>query len=104
MKRILTFDYIHCLCQAKVNDSRDRLAVHFGDQDVGRLKIAMNDCLLVGVLHRFANRYEQLQAIADSQLLLIQYSVMGTPGTYSITKYGWPSDVVPASNTFAIDG
>src|SRR5713226_8353347 len=29
---------------------------------------------------------------------------MGTPGTYSITKYGWPSGVVPASKTLAIEG
>src|SRR6266849_2911090 len=29
---------------------------------------------------------------------------MGAPGTYSITKYGWPSGVEPASNTLAIEG
>src|ERR1017187_6034484 len=33
-----------------------------------------------------------------------QYSVMAIPGTYSITKYGRPSAVEPASNTLAIAG
>ncbi len=33
-----------------------------------------------------------------------QYSVIGRPATYSITKYGWPSGVEPASKTLAIAG
>ncbi len=30
-----------------------------------------------------------------------QYSLIGTPFTYSMTKYGRPRGVAPASNTFA---
>ncbi len=33
-----------------------------------------------------------------------QYSVMGSPFTSSITKYGRPVGVAPASSTFAIAG
>ena len=33
-----------------------------------------------------------------------QYSVIGSPGTYSITKYGRPFSVAPASYTLAIPG
>jgi hypothetical protein len=33
-----------------------------------------------------------------------QYVVIGSPSTYSITKYGCPSSVAPASNTLAIAG
>ncbi len=37
-------------------------------------------------------------------LCVSQYSVMGTPFTSSITKYGRPSAVAPPSSTFAMLG
>ena len=39
------------------------LAVDERDQDVGRLEVAVDDPLLVGVLHRLADRHEQLQPL-----------------------------------------
>ncbi len=39
-----------------------------------------------------------------ASLFRSQYSVIGNPGTYSITKYGWPCGVVPASKTLAMAG
>jgi hypothetical protein len=56
-----------------------------------------------GVLHAFAN-FGEFNAFANGQALLAQYRVMGMPGTYSMTKYGWPSEVLPASKTLAIAG
>ena len=38
---------------------------YFGDQDVGGLQVAVDDPLLVGVLHRLADRHEQLEPGAD---------------------------------------
>ena len=42
---------------------------------------------------------EQLQRARGSSLCLSQYSVIGTPLTSSITKYGRPVSVAPASRT-----
>ena len=43
------------------------VAVVQRDQDVGRLEVAVDDPLLVGVLHRLADRDEQLQPLARSR-------------------------------------
>jgi hypothetical protein len=44
------------LGDAEVDDLGHRLAVLLGDEDVGRLEVAVDDALLVGVLHRLADR------------------------------------------------
>ena len=49
------------LGHAEVDDLRRRPAVDLGDQHVARLEVAVDDPLLVGVLHRLADRDEQLQ-------------------------------------------
>ena len=65
----------------------------------------MDDPLLVGVLHRLADLHEQLQPLRGCvSCCLSQYSVIGTPLTSSITKYGRPASVAPASKTRAMLG
>ena len=79
------------LGHAEVDHLRHRLAVVERDQDVGRLEVAVDDPLLVGVLHRLADRHEQLQPLAAASAgCSSQYSVIGTPWTSSMTKYGRP--------------
>ena len=57
------------------------------DQHVGRLEVAVDDPLLVRVLHRLADLDEQLQPLARVESWFwSQYSVIGTPLTSSITK------------------
>ena len=41
---------------------------------------------------------------STESLWRVQYVVIGSPLMYSITKYGRPSGVAPASNTRAIAG
>ena len=57
------------LGDAEVDDLGHRLAVVQRDQDVGRLDVAVDDAFLVGVLHRLADRDEQLQPLARRQLV-----------------------------------
>ena len=57
------------------------------DQHVRRLEVAVDDPLLVRVLHGLADRHEQLQPLAGSRAgSRSQYSVIGTPRTSSMTK------------------
>ncbi len=56
-----------CLGHAEVDDLRHRLAVIQADQNIGWLKIAMDDPLLMRVLHGLANVDEKLQALAGRQ-------------------------------------
>ena len=57
------------------------------DQDVGGLEVAVDDPLLVGVLHGPADQDEQLQPLAGSRAARwSQYSVIGMPRTSSMTK------------------
>ena len=52
------------LGHAEVDHLRHRPAVVQRDQHVGRLEVAVDDPLLMGVLHRLADRDEQLQPLA----------------------------------------
>ena len=45
-----------CLSYAKIDDVRYWFTVQFGDQDVRRLQIEMDDGFLVSVLNALANR------------------------------------------------
>src|SRR5581483_4086858 len=62
---------VDCLCQSKVDDPGDRLAVHLCNQDICRLQVTMDDCLLVRMLHRFANGDEKPKSVADFEPLLV---------------------------------
>jgi hypothetical protein len=62
---------VHRLGQAKVDHLRHRPVVVPADQQVGRLQVAVNDPLLVGVLHRLANRDEQVEALGNRQSGLV---------------------------------
>ena len=61
---------------------------------------------LMRVLDRVADLHEQLEALFArvETLAWSQYSVIGMPLTSSITKYGRPLSVAPASSTLAIFG
>ena len=59
------------LGHAEVDHLRRRPAVHLRDQHVARLQVAVDDPLLVGVLHRLADRDEQLQPGLHRQPLLV---------------------------------
>ena len=59
------------LGHAEVDDLGHRGAVDDRHQDVGGLQVAMDDPLLVGVLHGPADQDEQLQPIADRELLAV---------------------------------
>ena len=75
------------LGDAEVDDLGHRLAVVQRDQDVGRLEVAVDDPLLVGVLDRLADGDEQLQPLARREAgSRRRYSVMGMPLTSSMTK------------------
>ena len=52
------------LGDAEVDHLGHRLAVVEGDQDVRRLQVAVDDALLVGVLHGLADRDEELEPLA----------------------------------------
>ena len=51
------------LGDAEVDHLGHGLVIVLGDQDVDGLDIAMDDALLVGVLHGLADRQEQLQPL-----------------------------------------
>ena len=55
------------LGDAEVDHPRHGPAVDLGDQDVGRLEVAVEDRLLVGMVHRVADRHEQLEPLAQAQ-------------------------------------
>ena len=59
------------LGHAEVDDLGHRPAVVQGDQDVRGLEVAVDDPLLVRVLHRLADRDEQLQPLAGRQPPLV---------------------------------
>ncbi len=54
------------LGHAKVDDLADRPLVVFGHQHIGRLEVAMDDSLLMGVLNRLADRHKQFQPLLEA--------------------------------------
>ena len=60
--------------------------------------------LLVGVLHRLADVEEERQPRVDVEPVRVAVRRDGTPSTSSMTKYGRPSAVAPASKTRAMFG
>ena len=59
------------LGHAEVDHLGHRLAVVERDHHVGRLDVAVDDPLLVGVLDRLADRHEQLQPLARRQVVVV---------------------------------
>ena len=59
------------LGHAEVDDLRHRLAVIEGDQHVGGLEVAVDDALLMRVLHRLADRDEQFQPLPRREVVLV---------------------------------
>ena len=93
------------LGHAEVDHLRHRPAVVQGDQDVGRLEVAVDDALLVGVLDRLADRDEQLQPLPRGEPVLV--AVLGDRHAldqlHDEVRPARPS-VVPASSTLAMLG
>jgi hypothetical protein len=80
-------------------------AVPRRDRHVRWSDIPVDNAFLIGVLDRVADPDEQRQTLPRAQIWFAsQYSVMDTPRTNSITKYGRPVSVAPASKTFAMLG
>ena len=67
VQRVFSQRLVHRLGQPEVDHLRYGLAVVQTDQDVARLQVAVNDALLVGVLHRLADRREQREPLRDAQ-------------------------------------
>ena len=65
-ERLLGQPLLGRLGDAEVDDLGHRLAVVQRDQDVGRLEVAVDDPLLVGVLDGLADLDEQLQPLVAS--------------------------------------
>ena len=61
----------HRLGHAEVDHLGDRLAVVERDHHVGRLDVAVDDPLLVGMLDCLANRHEQLQSLPRRQAVVV---------------------------------
>jgi hypothetical protein len=70
------------------------------DEDVGGLQIAVDDALRVRVLDSAADLQEQLQPFARRELVGIAELRDRHAAHSSITKYGRPVSVAPASKTF----
>ena len=59
------------LGDAEVDDLRDPFIVLRRDEDVGRLDVAVDDPLLMRVLHAFADVHEQDEASFDGEAVLV---------------------------------
>src|SRR6516162_875525 len=59
------------LGHAEVDDLGHRLAVVQANQDVGGLEVAVDDALLVRVLHRLADRHEEPQPLPGREVVLV---------------------------------
>ena len=104
-QRLLGQPLLRGLGDAEVDHLRHRLAVVERDQDVGRLDVAVDDALLVRVLDRLADVARTAPAARGCDSCVRRSTaVIGTPLTSSMTKYGRPVSVAPASNTLAMFG
>ena len=87
VQRPLRQRLVHRLGQAEVDHLGHRPVVVGRDEDVRGLQVAVNDALLMGVLDGLADLHEQVQAARRTLIRVAsQYSVIGTPLTYSMTK------------------
>ena len=59
------------LGDAKVDDLRRRSSVLLDDHDIARLEVAVDDAVLMRVMHRAADRREEFQPRCDRQLALV---------------------------------
>ena len=60
---------VHGLGDAEVDDLRHGPPVHLGDEDVGRLQVAMDDAFLMGVVDAEADFFEERDALAQRCLV-----------------------------------
>src|SRR5262249_43134165 len=70
---------------SKVDYLRNRLGILFGYQNIRRLDVAVDDALLVGVMHCLADRGEQVHALANAQL--VEVAVLGDWNTRDILHH-----------------
>ena len=82
-KRVIRERLVHRLGQAEVDHLRDRFTVIKADQNVRRLQIAVDDPLLMRVLHSVADLHEEIETLFD-----------GYPGLVAILGDGHALDVL----------
>ena len=89
----------------EVDHLRHRLPVVLHHQHVRRLQVPVNDPLLVGMLDAGTDLGEQLRACREASACAHRSNRSAAcPATNSITKYGRPLSVAPASWTLAMFG
>ncbi len=59
------------LGHSEVDHLGDRVAVDFGDQDVRRLEVAMDESLAVGMLHRRTHLLEEPESIGERHVVAV---------------------------------
>ncbi len=74
------------LGHAEVYNLGRGLTIQFRDQNVVRFQIAVNDGLLMGLLHTFAKLHEEFQPAASGEFVAVAVGGMGRPATYSISQ------------------
>ena len=89
------------LCDAEVDDLRQRISVDFHDENIRGLQIAVNDAFLCACCTAAA-AFSMSRPLALSRGGRKRNS--GSPSSYSMTKYGRPAGVAPASKTWAMFG
>ena len=104
VQRVLGQRVRHGFGDTEVDDLRHRTIILQRHQDIRWLQIAMDDSLLVGVLNALADLDEQIDPIRNRQLVPRYIIRDRLAADYSITKYGRPCAVAPASNTRAMAG
>ena len=68
------------------------------DQNISRLQVPMHHQVLMRVMHRAQQRVERAPSLWRTlSPALSAYRSSGWPSTYSVTRYGTPSSVVPPS-------
>ena len=64
----------------EIDDFGDGAAIKFGDEDVGGLKVAVDDGFLVGVLNAFAHVQEEFESFRDGEAVLVAVDRDGCAG------------------------
>ena len=90
------------LGDAEVDDLGHRAAILIADQDVGGLEIAVQDPLLMRVLHGPDDLQEEPQPGRDRHRLSVRERRDRQARDQLHHEYGRPSSVTPASKTFAM--
>jgi hypothetical protein len=64
----------------KVDDARRRAAIEFHYKNIGRLQVAVNNRLLMRMLHSITHEVEEFQTFPDTQSFLVAILSNGHAG------------------------